>query len=138
MEHEKQVEVIKQALELETQIQVLEQFLPEERAETYAGAPAAGAAGGPLHRAAYPARLQGQLAADAGACRDHAGPLHLQQQCFFDVDVRADAVCLGTCVLLRSLPQAEGNDHRENPQFRRIPTAVHGRPYGHKPAAAGV
>lgn len=36
MEHEKQVEVIKQALELETQIQVLEQFLPEERAETYA------------------------------------------------------------------------------------------------------
>ena len=36
MEHEKQVEVVKQALELETQIQVLEQFLPEERAETYA------------------------------------------------------------------------------------------------------
>lgn len=35
-EHEKQVEVIKQTLELETQIQVLEQFLPEERAETYA------------------------------------------------------------------------------------------------------
>ena len=34
MEHEKQVEVVKQALELETQIQVLEQFLPEERAET--------------------------------------------------------------------------------------------------------
>ena len=33
MEHEKQVEVVKQALELETQIQVLEQFLPEERAE---------------------------------------------------------------------------------------------------------
>ena len=64
MEHEKQVEVVKQALELETQIQVLEQFLPEERAETYA----------------EPARLQGQLAADAGACRDHAGPLHLQQQ----------------------------------------------------------
>ena len=31
MEHEKQVEVVKQALELETQIQVLEQFLPEER-----------------------------------------------------------------------------------------------------------
>ena len=36
MEHEKQVGVVKQALELETQIQVLEQFLPEERAETYA------------------------------------------------------------------------------------------------------
>lgn len=36
MEHEKQVEVVKQALDLETQIQVLEQFLPEERAETYA------------------------------------------------------------------------------------------------------
>ena len=36
MEHEKQVEVVKQTLELETQIQVLEQFLPEERAETYA------------------------------------------------------------------------------------------------------
>lgn len=36
MEHEKQVEVVKQALELETQIQVLEQFLPEERVETYA------------------------------------------------------------------------------------------------------
>ena len=36
MEHEKQVEVVKQVLELETQIQVLEQFLPEERAETYA------------------------------------------------------------------------------------------------------
>ena len=36
MEHEKQVVVVKQALELETQIQVLEQFLPEERAETYA------------------------------------------------------------------------------------------------------
>ena len=31
MEHEKQVEVVKQALELETQIQVLEQFLSEER-----------------------------------------------------------------------------------------------------------
>lgn len=57
MEHEKQVEVVKQALELETQIQVLEQFLPEERAETYAEPepqpPVRQEA--PLHRAAYPA-----------------------------------------------------------------------------------
>ena len=29
MEHEKQVEVVKQALDLEMQIQVLEQFLPD-------------------------------------------------------------------------------------------------------------
>ena len=36
MEHEKQVEVVKQALDLEMQIQVLEQFLPEERGEVYA------------------------------------------------------------------------------------------------------
>ena len=36
MEHEKQVEVVKQALDLEMQIQVLEQLLPEERGEVYA------------------------------------------------------------------------------------------------------
>ena len=36
MEHEKQVEVVKQALDLEMQIQVLEQFLPEKGGKVYA------------------------------------------------------------------------------------------------------
>lgn len=140
MEHEKQVEVVKQALELETQIQVLEQFLPEERAETYAEPEPQPPVRQEAHytEPAYPDGCKVNWLAMLGPAGDHAGPLHLPQQCFFDVDVRADAVCLGACVLLRSLPQAEGSDHRENPQFRRIPTAVHGRPYGHKPAAAGV
>ena len=59
MEHEKQVEVVKQALELETQIQVLEQFLPEERAETYAE-PECG------RRSIPPSRLSGTAARSTG------------------------------------------------------------------------
>lgn len=64
MEHEKQVEVVKQALELETQIQVLEQFLPEERAETYAEPEPQppGAAGRPI----TPNRLSGTAARSTG------------------------------------------------------------------------
>ena len=138
MEHEKQVEVVKQALELETQIQVLEQFLPEERAETYAEPEPRPPVRQEAHYTEPPIRH---------GCKVNwllmLGPagitlaLSTFSNSAFLMDVRADAVCLGACVLLRSLPQAKGGNHRENPQFRRIPTAVHGRPYGHKPAAAG-
>ena len=61
MEHEKQVEVVKQALELETQIQVLEQFLPEERAETYAEPEPR-----PPVRPITPSRLSGTAARSTG------------------------------------------------------------------------
>lgn len=63
MEHEKQVEVVKQALELETQIQVLEQFLPEERAETYAEPEPQRRCG---RRPITPSRLSGTAARSTG------------------------------------------------------------------------
>ena len=63
MEHEKQVEVVKQALELETQIQVLEQFLPEERHES-SGIPQESRRCG--RRPITPSRLFGTAARSTG------------------------------------------------------------------------
>lgn len=63
MEHEKQVEVVKQALELETQIQVLEQFLPEERVESYAEPSPSRRRG---RRPITPSRLSGTAARSTG------------------------------------------------------------------------
>lgn len=138
MEHEKQVEVVKQALELETQIQVLEQFLPEERAETYAEPEPQPPVRQEAHYTEPPIRH---------GCKVNwllmLGPagitlaLSTFSNSAFLVWMFALTLFVCACVLLRSLPQAKGGNHRENPQFRRIPTAVHGRPYGHKPAAAG-
>ena len=63
MEHEKQVEVVKQALELETQIQVLEQFLPEERARPTPNRSPSRRCG---RRSITPSRLSGTAARSTG------------------------------------------------------------------------
>lgn len=139
MEHEKQVEVVKQALELETQIQVLEPVSAGGAAETYAEPEPQPPVRQEAHYTEPPIRH---------GCKVNwllmLGPagITLALSAFSN---SAFLVWMFALTLFVWVPvyyfalyrKQKAANHRENPQFRRIPTAVHGRPYGHKPAAAG-
>ena len=119
MEHKKQVQNVKKALELETHAEALRKSLHAEQEKCF-GKPVPNP---PTKKTAeftpppHTARMQTQLADDVTACCNRYRVEHDNPKRSADYADFCYAFCVAAGILLRPIPQREKRSHRKSAQF---------------------